>query len=729
MKYILKFKPRYCYQWICIIFVAILLASSWAAYKNLRANLNETIEIGPEHIAGFRNISLVPQKNQKKTLPSIHFTGKIGNAKLAINFPKPIRTGVLEIEVDPAAKLYLNYMYLRLIGTKPFRNTSKVLSLNIKSNNWLPLRPNTHRYRIPLYRDQVKGNVILEIKYSGNLPGIPINSIKVKPATFYDFPAGALVVSVAVLLSMFLPGLLIIVLFPKLNVLPLSLTTFLFTLMTNLGSLVIWKIFNNGILVLPLLMIAFFGAGLFSKGRREQISLNIRTLCGNCIPEINVWFCVLALVSVVLSFGYPSPVANIHQGHITSEHTFKAFTAHDSVFQFVNSKSIISGDFEKYYGNESFKKLLFMPQDREIFPGLSYAPTILMIKKLLGNKVSEQYFPYAVYFLVCHGLMLCMLFSWMKNYNLKVAYAATFYIATTPVFWTLAMVGWFKLTGAAMILAGMYLVKDKPHLILRWVLAGFLFGLAKNYHGSNALALPIFTMWMLYVTYRTTRGITFLRLGVMFGSITTFACLLIFPWNWYVKNVWEVGAHRLFSMHFLSNNFVGNSLWQSIVNFTSNNPWTDQLGVRLERTLGVFNLQWMMENYARYELYGYGTVKSFLKFSSSYFFAAILPYLLLTLCIIIYVKISAKEESKKTVKGDLWISQFGWICLINVIFLAFISYGPAAGRAAITWHLPSLVIIGVLAHFVYWSSTYYRGSYFVWTCVGFFQLALLVTYG
>jgi len=727
MKYFHRISFRHCYQWLCLLFTCLLVISAWSAYKNLRANFNRDVILGAEHILSYKNTEFAP--GEKGALPTVQFKQNSGRAALAIVFPTPVRTGVLEIAIDPSAELYRNDMFFRLSAVIPPGGSRLNYSLNIKSNKWLPLRPDNHVYRIPLYRDHVKTSVILEIKYFGALPGIPITSITLKPATFYDFPAGGLLICLGVVTAMFLPGLIVASSNPKLTVLPLPISGFLYSLAINLFGLLIVKIFNNDILFLPVAGFTTIVTFLICRSRKHTWKSSCQLICNRSISDLNVWFTILFMVFVAMSFLYPSVVSNIQQGHLSREHTFHAFTAHDSVFQFANSKSILENNFEKYYGNEDEKKLLFMPQDREILPGLGYAPIILFLKPFLGDELAGHYFPYAVYFLLCNALLLSMLFTWLQSYDLKLAYAAIFFIGTTPVFWVMAMLGWFKLTGAALTLAGIYIIRNRPLMVMSWLWAGILFGLAKNYHGGNALVLPILTLWLLFATYKSSKTVSIKKLLLLFVSVTVATCVVIFPWNWYLKNIWHVGSHRLLSIHFLNNNFVPESGWLSVQQFFSQVPFMEQLGVRVERTFNLFNVSKFIDLFASYDLNGFDSVAAWLKFSSSYLLPSVIFCFLLALIIIFISKKLIPVAIQQPLSSDLWLNQFGWMCLVNIIVLAFASYGRAEGNAGITWHFPPLLIIGVLSFFVCWSCSFHRKMSLAWFFAGFFQLGLLLAYG
>ncbi len=718
---------HHCYQWVCLLFAVGLAISVWSAYKNLRANLQQEIPLGAEQILRFKNTAFAPEKNG--ALPIVLFKGHSGSAAVAVVFPTSVKTGVLEIMIDPSAELFRNDLFFRVAAVPSPDGMEMEDSLDIKSNRWLPLRPDNHVYRIPLYRDHIKRAVVLEIKYVGALPGIPITSITLKPATFFDFPAGGLLICLGVAVAMFFPGLIIASSNPKFNVLPLPISGFLYSLMINLFGLLIVRIFQVEMLFLPVAGFATLAVFMACKSRKHTWKSSCRLIYNRSISDLNVLFSILFIVFVAMSFLYPSAVSNIHQGHLSREHTFHAFTAHDSVFQFDNSKSVLESDFKKYYGDEAHKKLLFMPQDREILPGLGYASIILFLKPFLGDELAGKYFPYAVYFLLCNALLLCMLFAWLQSYDLKLAYAAIFFIGTTPVFWVLAMIGWFKLTGAALTLAGIYIIRDRPQAVMRWVWAGILFGLAKNYHGGNALVLPVLTLWLLFVTYKTCETVSLKKLPLLFVSVTVSTCVVFFPWNWFLKNIWHVSSHRLLSVHFLDNNYVPESVWLSVVQFFQQIPFVDQLGVRTERTLNMFNLSKFIDLFAHYDVNSSDSVSAWLKFSSSYLLPSVILYFLFALIVVFASRKLISEETRQPFRSDMWFNQFGWMCLLNIIILAFASYGPVAGNAGITWHFPPLLIVGVLGSIVCWSCKFHRKLSVVWLSAGFLQLGLLLAYG
>lgn len=721
----MSFKPRHIYQYAILVIAGILLLSSFSAYRNLRKNLDEDITIHADQLVPYFNVALAPLEPQSN-LPVVTFIDELaGSALLKINLPKHVRTGILEIKLDPKQPYWQNYMYFRALQVYK----GVVSSLNITSNKWVPIRPDNLTYQIPLYRDTTKEHILLQIKYEGSAPGVTIDSISIKPSSFLDFPIGAILVSIAVIAGTFLSGLLLASVIPQVNILPLPVTAFLLSLPVNLFALAVCKFTKTDLLFLPVVVLTTGGLIWIFRSRKQDFAEQLSCLYKRSIPDLNVWICLLAMICITMSYIYPSMLKNIHHGHVTQEHTFKAFTAHDAIFQYVNSKAILENDFAKYYGTRANPKLIYLAQDREILPGLNYAALTLFLQNVLGGKISGQYFPYAVYFLICHALMISMLFAWLKDLDLRLAYISIFFIATTPCFWTLAMVGWFKLTGAAFILAGIYVIKEQPRFLSRWIVAGILFGLAKNFHGGNVLVLPIFTIWLLYVVKSKYPSVSLMRLGVSFFSLTCVACALIFPWNWFVTHIWGVSSHMMFSSFFLGGHYVQDSLAQSIVNFFHSVPWEEQLDVRLNRLSNIFDFDWFTNTLAQYQVMFGGIVLGSLKFSASYLFPAIAPYGLLAVILALVTKRLAPEKRNEALMVDPWFSQFGWICFANIIFLAFISYGSEDGYPAITWELPTLTIIGILCHFVIWSCNKSRNNATFWLGLGCFQAGLLVAFG
>jgi len=197
----------------------------------------------------------------------------------------------------------------------------------------------------------------------------------------------------------------------------------------------------------------------------------------------------------------------------------------------------------------------------------------------------------------------------------------------------------------------------------------------------------------------------------------------------YLKKVWHVGSHQLLTQHFLNGQFVPDSLLLSIVRFFSQVPLGEQFGVRIERTLNMFSIKGLSQLYATYEVGQVDSLAAWLKFSSSFFFPSVVAYVVLALCIMTVVYMSIPKENRQPLSSDLWLCQFGWVCLLNVVFLAFSSYGSVTGWADITWNLPILLIIGVLVHAVYLSCKFHRNCSIVWAYVGFFQLGIILAYG
>ena len=123
------------------------------------------------------------------------------------------------------------------------------------------------------------------------------------------------------------------------------------------------------------------------------------------------------------------------------------------------------------------------------------------------------------------------------------------------------------------------------------------------------------------------------------------------------------------------------------------------------------------------------SVSAWLTFSSSYFLPSVVFYLLLSLVIVLVVRNCIPVENRLPLQTDVWIDQFGWMCLVNFVVLVFASYGPIENNAGITWHYPPLLIIGILCSAICWSCKFHRNVSSVWLYLGFFQLGLLLSYG
>lgn len=721
-------KLKYFYQYILLILAAILITSSWFTYRNLRSNLEQEVQISAQDLSNFSNTKISSNGHQPSTISLIEENAHFAAVK--IQFPNNIlvRAGVLEIEFDDFSDIHQNNLYIRLVQAVPTKESTFVPnSLHHSNNQWLPVRADNPVYRIPLFRDKKKNNVILEIKYENSLKQIPIHSITVKSASYFDFPPGALLISLAVVFSIFVPGLILCLVNPQQIKLPLPITAFIYSLPLNLLSFATCHVIKNDLFFIPLLCFSTASIAFVIRDKRQSFKAKIQFINKKYSQDITVWVAVTTLICLAMSFSYPAVTPNLHQEHLTREHTFKAFGAHDAVFQFYNSKAIIEKDFAKYYGNS---KLMFQPQDREILPGLSYAATTVFLKNIFGNNLSQTYFPYAVFFLLCHALILNILFTWFKDFDSGLAAIVTFVVATTPVFWVTGMIGWFKLTGSALTLSGIYLIRKNPTKWRYWLFAGILFGLAKNYHGGNALVLPLLTIWMLYVTYRYYQPISFKKLIINFFTVTAATCTVIYPWVFYIKKVWGTGSHLLFSFHFLGGHYLQDSIFKSMQAFFQQIPLQEQIPVRFERLLNIFNYDLLNFLAGEYGMRFNSPLEGLLQFTPSYFLPAILPYAIIALVIAYFIKRLVSNNGIPTTKvHNPWLDHFGIICFLNVLLLTFLSYGDTSHYPAITWEIPSLLIIGILAQFIYWSCKSNITNKLIWLCLGCFQLGLIVAYG
>lgn len=689
----MRLKPTHPYQYAILLFAIVAIFSSWSTYKEMRSTLTEPIHLTAADIRGNRNVSVITNGSEL----SFEFEEQYrGFAEFVIDLPEGgVRSGKIDIVFGNSKPVWWNRMYFRTSFSDNKNGKPYLSTLNMRSNKWLPIRTDNLSYSIPLYRDITKGHIVVQIKHTKDLKSLPIESISIQPLTFFDTPAGALIICLLVGLGTFLPGFVMIGLTGTKPIIPISITAFLFSTVINIISLILTLAFDSYYIFIPAQVLSVICISfIWKKIKKSNTNLNILT-DQRTKEDLNIWLFSLILISVLLSFQYPDAVHNMHQGH-TTEHTFNAFTAHDSVFQFYNAKAILENDFDKYYADG---KLIFQPQDREILPGLSYAAIIQFLKNFISNDLALKYFAYNAYFLFCHALILNIIFSWFRSTDKKLAYLLVFFISTTPVFWTLSMLGWFKITGAALILAGIYVVKQKPESLSNWIIAGLLFGLSKNYHGGNALLLPIITLWIMYLSYKTYH-FSLSKLSFYFVSLTSAACLLIFPWNVFVKNFWHTSTHKLFSSFFLGGHYNQDSLLQSIQSLFTATPFSEQLSVRLERTATLFDTDWFWQNLSQYIFYSEkGAVYGWLTFSTSYFTSAIILYFVFALMLLCLSKFKFIKQSESTTL-DPWVKQLGWICLLNVLVITFCSYGPVEKYPAISWELPTLVFIGVLSHCV-----------------------------
>ena len=700
-----------------ILFFSILFFQWQSDIDN---NLTQTIAITKDHLQAKKNVTLSFDRGVDKPLlefsqyPESPFT----RTELLINLPSPIKAGVLEIVVNSEERFpAINKIDMRAVSVKGLNQSS---AKDFLTSKWLRLGNQNNTYHFPFSSNSKDNKILLQLK--GHIYKLNIDSITLRPTSFADSQFATVWLCLLIFFNLFLPGLVIYAVKGSIANLPGPFISFLYSIPVHLITLLLClsiqaNSFYWPVLILITLLIAGF---IRFKLIKDDVNNNKKlTFINTC----NQLFCIASIIIIALIYVNPASLQNSFYHQISSTHTFNAFSAHDSVFQYNNAHSVLENNFEKYYDLKS--TISYKPQDREIFPGLHYASMVLGLEGIVGKELAKKFLPYAFFYLLCHWMLFFMIQAWLRPLNDKTSYWIALFIMTTPAMWILGILGWFKLTGAAMILAAMLVIKNKPEKITYWVFAGVLLGLAKNYHGANALCFPILVLWMLWRTEVIKPKINFKNIIGKFSALTITACTLIFIWPMYVKYAWDTGTHKLFSQHYLHGNFIHNSLYDSITRFFNRIPWSEQVDTRLERTKNLFSkddgiIQYLELNALQYE----GLMQLWLKVSGSYIFPALLLFLAASLIIKSISFISETPTAICTDKKDKWLSQFGFISLLTIITIGYLSYGGKNSSAGIIWHLPPIAVTGLLLWTVLFSLRSKLTTHF-WKYVAIVQTTII----
>lgn len=273
------------------------------------------------------------------------------------------------------------------------------------------------------------------------------------------------------------------------------------------------------------------------------------------------------------------PLENTWYSEIAGKHTYRAFHAHDAVFQYVNGVAISNDEpFEKYYGGG---KLIYGIEDRGILPGIIYA----VFRILLLNFSTFLADSYLVYTLIGIGLNALILFPaadfaarYTRTHSTYLFFLAFSLNAFILVNYYLT---WYKMAGAAFFLTGLYLLFQTRGILTTWGGAGAAMGVGANLHAGSALGIPLYFLWAVLRNFKghSSNGLKALAgpclLVAVFGALNL-------PWA-LVKGRYFNDQHRLIKEHFFSGYSPRAGLSESLAIFFKKVPWSEQLPRRLQR--------------------------------------------------------------------------------------------------------------------------------------------------
>jgi len=311
--------------------------------------------------------------------------------------------------------------------------------------------------------------------------------------------------------------------------------------------------------------------------------------------QVLISYGVLALlVCYVVSHDTDLPMANVHYSSIAGTKTYNMFRAHDNYFQYLNGKIIADDDsFEKYYGDRRTRKLFYLPQEREMYPGALYA-TFRSGINALSAYVGESYLTYTLLGSCFNLMVLFPLLAFARKYFPDHSlYLFAIAISLNAFAFTNFYFTWFKFAGAALFLCGLFFLANSHRRPANWAAAGFSFGIGSSMHAGNALGIPLFFLWFVYQNIREYK---FANWRWIVGPVLLVSVFVLtnLPYSM-VKQHYFTEDHTLLKTFFLAGMGHPDGLWASVKLFFQSIPLTEQLPVRLNNVAQLFRLDSVIE--------------------------------------------------------------------------------------------------------------------------------------
>jgi len=411
-----------------------------------------------------------------------------------------------------------------------------------------------------------------------------------------DFTDGRLIVVLLTLLAGVLtiaPGLLLYALAagPRATAFGFAAFGFAGSVLWGVGAwLVMWAARRAGVespgIAVCLASAAALGLmlALFQRLHRWR---DLARLTREAAPLLVAWFLALGTCAFIVTHSLPFPVHNLIYNSVSGPKTFGAFRAHDNLFQFENARALaddipLSEPYQR-------GRLVFQPEDREILPGVVYAP-VFAAGTALAPEVGRSYLLYTLL-----GTAFNLMVLWPLAFLLRRYYRG-------PVMWALLATGatafalvnsyltWFKFAGAALFLSGLIYLLREDTRFRHWLGAGALFGLAANMHSSAALGLPLVFLWLAWRELRAARGAG-RWIAALAGPAALAAVFVVLqvPWAW-VKAQYFHDQQNLMKSFFIAGKSHPDGLLASVRLFFESIPLADQIAWRLNRLRETWQL-------------------------------------------------------------------------------------------------------------------------------------------
>jgi hypothetical protein len=300
-----------------------------------------------------------------------------------------------------------------------------------------------------------------------------------------------------------------------------------------------------------------------------------------------IFIVILLLLTAYISFDTPYPFQNLGWQSISGPKTFDVFHAHDNYFQYANGRVIAENlPFSTEYGD---RRLIYMPEDREILPGVIYA-VFRSIYSAVSPYIGNSYMSFVIFGVAMNLMVIFPIIALARRYiDIKSGIFLIVLLFGNAVFIVQPSLTWFKFCGAALFLSAILILLRDRHNLQSWLLAGLMFGLAANMHAAVSIGIPLYFLWFVYQRGRETH---FQPTRWLYGPILLVAVFVLvnLPWK-LIKKYYLQDSIDLFATFFFAGYKINGSLLDSAVLFFNNIPLNEQVMFRLDKLIQAFRLE------------------------------------------------------------------------------------------------------------------------------------------
>lgn len=440
--------------------------------------------------------------------------------------------------------------------------------------------------------------------------------------------------------------------------------------------------------------------------------------------ELGAFFVLLLVLCLIITHDANLPIENMFYRDIAGPKTFRAFFAHDAIFQYVNGLAIADDDpFEKYYANH---QLIYDVQDRQMLPGVIYG----VFRALMAPVSATLAGSYFVYTLIGVAMNLMILFPAAAIARRYMGLSATFLLllllSANAFMVGNYLITWFKMAGGALFASGIYFMLEKRISQAAWGRGGLLFGLGANMHAGVVLGIPFFCLW---TAWRGLREHGWGSPRTWIGPVLLVAVFVVVmtPWQT-VKRHYFDESYALVKTHFLGGYSSEDGLLASAREMLAHTTWEEQYTRRLGRLADSFRLEEI--GHLESALAG-GEQRAFLelwdRYEFNYLAFVLYPGVLFVLLGWLYRRFLRERQ----VEGDSGepdrTTPLLWISVLTMVVVILAHFGHHAPD--IVYHQPmgvlvlaNLVILGLVQR----SPRGIRFAYYAYAAFAVCRLALFL---